>query len=246
MAKSKRWRKAMIASFMIHAVILTSVGWVASRSLTQHEVTEQYVELDLSQDADLPPGENQNSSTPGSGTTALLATPQQAAPAAATSFASEAPNVVASTSSLSVISTEVSTSVSVSGAGGADRISGGSGQGQASGGGSGAGGDSGAGSGGSGRGSGGYTHPGILAQVTPIYPESARRQGIQGTVVLKIQILSNGRSGFVSVYRSSGNDSLDDAAVEAVQQWRFTPAEDRSTSQAITCITTMPVVFRLN
>jgi protein TonB len=85
-----------------------------------------------------------------------------------------------------------------------------------------------------------------LSQVAPRYPESARQQGIQGTVMLKIQILSNGRPGFVSVYRSSGNGSLDDAAVEAVQQWRFIPSEDRNTGEAITCVTTMPVAFRLN
>ncbi len=244
MVKSKRWRKAIVASLVIHAVILTGVGWIASHSLTPPEVSEQYIELDLSPDADLPLGAG-NDSTSASGAAPLavsLAVPATAAAAATV------PNVVAATNSLSVLSAEVPTSVSESSGGGAS--SGGSSQGAASGGGSGSGsGGSGSGNGsgnGSGRGAGGYTHPGILSQVAPHYPESARQQGIQGTVMLKIQILSNGRPGFVSVYRSSGNGSLDDAAVEAVQQWRFIPSEDRNTGEAITCVTTMPVAFRLN
>lgn len=253
MAQSKRWR-AMIASFVIHAVVLTSVGWLASRALVQQEVLEQYVELDLSQKDDLPLAENEDSSTSASGA-APLAT-QQAVSAAA-SADSAVPKVVAATSSMLVLSAEVSTSVSEPGGGSVGQSRGGAGQGQAAGGDNGvssgngsgsdgSGGGNGAGNGSSGRGAGGYTHPGILSQVTPTYPESARRQGVQGTVVLKIQILSSGRPGFVSIYRSSGNDSLDDAAVEAVQQWQFIPAEDRNTGERITSVTTMPVVFRLD
>ncbi|MBU2700290.1 protein TonB [Sporomusaceae bacterium BoRhaA] len=249
MAKSKRWR-AMLVSFVVHAVVLTSVGWIASRALVQPEAIEQYVELDLSQQDD-PLAESQDSSPAGKAAeVAPIATPHPAAPAS-----SEVPSVVAATNSMSVLSAEVSTNVSESGGGGVGQSSGGSGQGSGSGGGNGVGSGSGSGglgsgtgsgNGGSGRGAGGYTHPGILSQVTPTYPESARRQGVQGTVLLKIQILASGRPGFVSVYRSSGDDSLDDAAVEAVQQWRFIPAEDRSTGEAITCVTTLPVVFRLD
>lgn len=265
MAKSKRWRKAMIASLVIHAVVLTGVGWIASRSLVHQEVAEQVVELDLSQEADFPLAENGDFSTSAGGSSgAAPQAAQQAVPAAAPA-ASAVPRVMAATSSMSVLSAQVPTSVSEpsgennvgqsSGVSGQGQVaSGGSGNGNSGSGGSGGGNGSESGGSGSGRGSGnggsgrggGYTHPGILSQVTPAYPESARRQGVQGTVILKIQILASGRPGFVSVYRSSGDDSLDDAAVEAVQQWRFIPAEDRSTGEAITCITTMPVVFRLD
>lgn len=251
MAKSKRWRKAMIASFVIHAIILTSVGWVVSHSLAQPEVNEQYVELDLSSGADLPLADSQDDSTPASGS-APLAAPMAVPAASAAADSSAVPNVVASTSSMSVLSAEVPTAPSASepSSGGSESSSGGAGQvvgGSSGSGNGGSGGGNGSASGGSGRGSrGGYTHPGILSQVAPTYPDGARRQGVQGTVILKIQILSTGRPGFVSVYRSSGNDSLDDAAIEAVQQWQFIPAEDRSTGEAITCVTTMPVLFRLN
>jgi periplasmic protein TonB len=261
MAKSKRWRKAMIASLVIHAVVLTGVGWIASRALVQQEVAEQVVELDLSQEADFPLAENGDSSMSASGSTGDSGAAPLAAQPATSPATSAAPSVVAATSSMSVLSAEVPTPVESSGgnsgqsSGGSGQVAGGgSGNGAGSGGsgggnGSGSGGSGsgrGSGNGGAGRGAGGYTHPGILSQVTPVYPESARRQGVQGTVLLKIQILSNGSPGFVSVYRTSGNDSLDDAAVEAVQQWRFIPAEDRSTGEAITCVTTMPVVFRLD
>ena len=63
--------------------------------------------------------------------------------------------------------------------------------------------------------------------------------------MLKIQILENGRSGYINVYRSSGSDLLDDAAAAAVRQWRFTPAKDRDSGQAVVCDTTIPVVFCL-
>ncbi len=241
MTKSKSWYKAMFTSLVIHAVILTSIAWLAYRSPVQVETIEQYIELDLSQETDLPLTDNQDDRAPAIGEAPITTT--QVVPAAAA-----VPNVVPATSSLSVISAEVPVNVSdPSGEGAGGLSNGNSDRGQSIGGGSGSGGEKGAGNGGSGRGDSGYTNPKILSQVMPTYPESARRQGIQGTVMLKIQILSNGRAGMVSIYRSSGNDSLDDAAVDViVQQWRFIPAKDRRTGEAITCVATIPIVFRVN
>lgn len=49
----------------------------------------------------------------------------------------------------------------------------------------------------------------------------------------------------MSIAESSGSDLLDDAAVAAVQRWRFVPAKVRGTGQRIACQTTMPVVLKL-
>lgn len=58
----------------------------------------------------------------------------------------------------------------------------------------------------------------------PIYPPQALLRRITGRVVLRVRVGSNGRVDAASVYKSSGHDSLDKAALEAVQRWRFLPA----------------------
>ncbi|TWH49182.1 energy transducer TonB [Sporomusa sp. KB1] len=98
----------------------------------------------------------------------------------------------------------------------------------------------------SGSQSGGIAPPGVLSRVEPVYPHAARQAGINGTVVVKVQVLENGNPGNIVLLRTSGNDSLDEAAIDAVQQWRFVPARNRDTGRTVACVTTIPVSFRLN
>ncbi|SMC49988.1 energy transducer TonB [Sporomusa malonica] len=88
--------------------------------------------------------------------------------------------------------------------------------------------------------------PGILAKVDPVYPAAARQAGLEGTVVLRIEILTNGRPGEIAVARSTGHSVLDDAAITAVGKWRFVPAKDRTSGRTVACTTTLPVSFRLH
>jgi protein TonB len=68
-------------------------------------------------------------------------------------------------------------------------------------------------------------HPPRYREVTrPAYPEVARRQGVEGTVVLLVKVLVDGRPGEVRVKRSSGDPLLDEAAVTAIRGWVFLPA----------------------
>jgi protein TonB len=61
----------------------------------------------------------------------------------------------------------------------------------------------------------------LLRRVEPDYPEQARKQQIQGTVLLDVQA---GRDGSVQeVKLLSGEPLLADAAIAAVKQWRFRP-----------------------
>jgi protein TonB len=61
----------------------------------------------------------------------------------------------------------------------------------------------------------------------PDYPASSRRAGEEGTVVLDLYILPNGRVGEARVQKSSGFPRLDDAAVrEAKRSWRFKPGTE--------------------
>lgn len=80
-------------------------------------------------------------------------------------------------------------------------------------------------------------------QIKPRYPESARRQGIEGTSLLRLLILIDGRVGEVLVERSAGHPDLDRAAVEAIKRWHFEPA--RRDHRAVAAWAVLPVEFRL-
>lgn len=64
-----------------------------------------------------------------------------------------------------------------------------------------------------------------LGNRPPEYPGAALRKGMEGRVILRIKVLPNGRAGTVEVTKSSGKQVLDDAAVEAVRNWKFIPAK---------------------
>ncbi len=69
----------------------------------------------------------------------------------------------------------------------------------------------------------GITPPAIQREVKPTYTEEARRRGISGDVVLEIVVRRDGSVGEVKVIQGLGG-GLDQRAVEAVRQWRFSPA----------------------
>ncbi|MEO8332451.1 MAG: TonB family protein [Gallionella sp.] len=58
----------------------------------------------------------------------------------------------------------------------------------------------------------------------PHYPLAARRMGLQGKVVLNVEVLAEGVSGQLNVFQSSGHEVLDRAALASVKTWRFVPA----------------------
>ncbi len=61
----------------------------------------------------------------------------------------------------------------------------------------------------------------LLHKVQPIYPDDARRNRVQGTVLLQAVIDKNGRISDLEVI--SGPKELTAAAIGAVQQWRYRP-----------------------
>ncbi|AGA91509.1 TonB family protein [Thioflavicoccus mobilis 8321] len=77
----------------------------------------------------------------------------------------------------------------------------------------------------------------------PVYPLLARRQGIEGRVLIRVAVLDSGRVGRAEVSRGSGARALDNAALAAVRRWRFHPA--LRNGQAIAATITVPVIFRL-
>ncbi len=88
-------------------------------------------------------------------------------------------------------------------------------------------------------------HPvaGMESDRPPVYPEAARRRGQQGRVLLQVNVSASGAPVDVTVAQSSGFASLDDAALRAVEQWRFVPASRGGT--AVPAVAEVPVRFRL-
>jgi protein TonB len=78
----------------------------------------------------------------------------------------------------------------------------------------------------------------------PKYPSIARSRGWEGKVILNVHVSASGESEGVSVIQSSGHEVLDDAAVAAVEGWRFVPAKRGDTAVASTVH--VPINFRLD
>jgi periplasmic protein TonB len=130
-------------------------------------------------------------------------------------------------------------------------------QGRGNGGGAGSGGGTGNGEGigpgigpGSGGGTGGGPYrpgsgiaaPELIHEVKPDYTEEARRRSLAGDVVLEIVVRSDGRVGSVRVVQGLGA-GLDQRAVDAVRQWRFSPA--RRFGTPVDVVVEVAVEFRL-
>lgn len=77
----------------------------------------------------------------------------------------------------------------------------------------------------------------------PQYPAAARRLQLEGTSTIRVLVSPEGRPKRVTVEKSSGVQLLDDAALEAVQQWSFVPA--RKGNKAIAAEVNVPMRFHL-
>ncbi len=111
------------------------------------------------------------------------------------------------------------------------------------------------GNGGSGKGTGHsgkflYAHgggngarPGYAHNPKPTYPQEAREKGYEGEVILKVEVLPNGRVGQIEVRNSSGYELLDHSALAAVKQWKFIPAKKGETP--VSLWVNIPVKFQL-
>jgi TonB family protein len=89
---------------------------------------------------------------------------------------------------------------------------------------------------------GNVSAPGQIRKVQPIYPEEARAAGIQGVVILEALLSERGHVSSVRVLRSI--PGLDQAAIDAVQQWEYTPTLLNGVPVPIILTTT--VQFTLN
>jgi TonB family protein len=77
----------------------------------------------------------------------------------------------------------------------------------------------------------------------PQYPASARSEGKEGRVLLRVLVDAQGKTKTVEINLSSGSNVLDRAAVDAIGRWRFSPA--RRGDQPVESWVRIPIDFRL-
>ena len=88
----------------------------------------------------------------------------------------------------------------------------------------------------------GIKPPARTKYVAPIYPDIAKQAKVQGIVIIEAIIGVDGRVDNARVLRS--HQLLDEAALEAVREWQYTPTLLNGTPTPV--IMTVTVVFKLN
>lgn len=83
-----------------------------------------------------------------------------------------------------------------------------------------------------------------LRNPAPVYPPMSRRRGEEGKVLLAVKVSPDGKAAHVEIRESSGFNRLDEAALRAVQGWRFVPA--RRGDQPVATSVVVPIIFRLD
>lgn len=79
---------------------------------------------------------------------------------------------------------------------------------------------------------------------SPRYPISELKNGVEGTVVLRVLVDIDGKPIDVSIETSSGNRNLDRSALQHVlKTWRFKPAMQNG--QAVQAYGLVPIAFNL-
>jgi protein TonB len=89
---------------------------------------------------------------------------------------------------------------------------------------------------------GGVSAPKIIYRIEPEFSEEARKNKMQGVVILRVIIGTDGKAHDISVQRSLGM-GLDEKAVDAVKQWRFDPGH--KDGQPVPVQVSFEVSFRL-
>ena len=88
----------------------------------------------------------------------------------------------------------------------------------------------------------GIEPPRLLREVKADYTEDARQRSISGDVVLEIVVRRDGSVGDIRILQGLAG-GLNDRAVQAVRQWRFSPAQ--SAGRAVDVIVEVAVEFKL-
>lgn len=83
----------------------------------------------------------------------------------------------------------------------------------------------------------------VISAKPPVYPIDARRAREQGTVKLLVLVGPDGRVSDVDIAGSSGSKRLDQAALNAVKRWRWSPTKRDGAAVAVRGYVTIPFVL---
>jgi TonB family protein len=84
----------------------------------------------------------------------------------------------------------------------------------------------------------------VLERRAPDFPEGARAVGMEGYVDVVLTVMRDGRTGWVRVRRAEPAGLFEQAALEAVRDWRFAPPE--GSGGPVECTITTRVRFALS
>jgi protein TonB len=88
------------------------------------------------------------------------------------------------------------------------------------------------------------TPPAPLETPHPEYPAIAKQAGVTGTVIVQLLLDLDGSVMQTRVARGSGNQALDEAAVEGTKKFKFTPAKQRD--KPVRVWVSMPIRFEMH
>jgi len=84
----------------------------------------------------------------------------------------------------------------------------------------------------------------VAVQVPPIYPEEARKKGIQGNIHVQILVGKDGSVKEATIMKNeTGSKDLEKAALDAVYKWKFDPAKHEGKPVEVNVI--VPIKFKL-
>lgn len=85
--------------------------------------------------------------------------------------------------------------------------------------------------------------PAILRRATPVYPPEAKKQRVEGRVVVRLVVDATGKATQCSVQSAEPQGYFEAAALEAVGRMRFAPG--KKAGQAVSTFVLLPFDFRL-
>jgi len=87
-----------------------------------------------------------------------------------------------------------------------------------------------------------HVDPNYLHRPNPVYPALSKRLREEGTVLLRVNLDAQGIVLDLTIEKSSSFQRLDQAALEAVKQWRFIPAKRGHAALPSTAL--VPIEFK--
>lgn len=85
--------------------------------------------------------------------------------------------------------------------------------------------------------------PSVTRRVVPRYPSAAKKEGIEGRVVVRLVVDTSGMPGQCSINNASPQGYFEEAALQAAHKMRFTPGE--KAGKPVKTLVLLPFEFRL-